>query len=83
MAKIDENEWLQELARLSARKYSGRTTAEWSEVMGCSQAKTMKALKQAKALGWLVLGKQSRVGFDGRAYTAIVYSIVRPKGVKR
>jgi len=83
MAKIDESEWLAELARLSAKKDSGRTTAEWSEVMGCSHAKAMKTLKQAKAMGWLVLGKQSRVGFDGRAFTAVVYSIVRPKGTKK
>ena len=79
MAAVNESEWLQELARLSAKQDKGLSTAEWAEKLGLSPALTVRRLKQADSLGWLVRGKQSRLGLDLRNYTATVYSIAKPK----
>lgn len=78
MARIEESEVLAELAKLSQKSDSGMTSEEWAVKSGMGPGKVTKLLKQAKALGWLVLGKQTREGLDGRGYQATVYRVVRP-----
>lgn len=79
MARITESEWLDELAKLSARNDDGLTTAEWATKLGKGRNHTMDMLKKAKGLGWLLVGRRTSEGLDGRTFVSPVYRIVRPK----
>jgi hypothetical protein len=78
MTRITEAEWVQELAKLSVKSDDGMTTAEWAIKLGKGRNHTMILLKKAKAMGWLVVGRKTAEGLDGRTFTMPVYRIVRP-----
>lgn len=79
MARIDESEVLAELARLSKKSDEGLTVSEWAVKLGRGSQPVITLLKRAKAMGWLVVGKQSRVALDNRNYATTVYRIIKPK----
>ena len=78
LARIAEGEWLLELARLSSKNAEGKTAEEWAGASGRSVHYIQAMLKKAKASGWLVVGKSTRIGLDDRTYQATVYRVVKP-----
>jgi hypothetical protein len=83
MAKpITTTEWLDELARLSARSDEGLTAAEWSEAMGVGTRTVLMRLQLAQKSGWLRVGKRTGTSLDGRVKVSPVYQIVRPMKAK-
>jgi transposase len=79
MVRIREDEWLEELRRLSQRSDAGLTTREWSKKLGKNIDTIRKLLHQAAERGWLVVGQRSALAINGRPCTLVVYRIVNPK----
>jgi len=78
-ARINETEWLDELARMSKKNDKGLTVAEWAERIGKTAETTRKMLHKAKAKGWLRTGKRTRTSLIDRVYDAAVFWIEKPK----
>ena len=78
-AKIGQDEWLSELAKLSLKSDAGYTTEEWADRLGVSIDSTRRKLRQAFKLGWLLSGKRTDLAINGRKCDRDVYRIVKPK----
>ena len=77
--RITSEEWLAELAALSARSDEGMTCAELCEALGLSTRTIREKLKLAHALGWVRVGKRRIATIDGKSTLAPVYQITKPK----
>jgi hypothetical protein len=76
---ISVDEWLAELARLSARSDDGLTSMEWADKMGVSNSLALARLKEAQRAGWLRMGRRSTTSLDGKPTMTPVYQIIKPK----
>lgn len=76
--KVNFNEWLDELAKLSRKDDLGLTVREWAERLGKSQQTVNEMLRRAKAQGWLMVGRRTTEALDGRIFQAVVYRVVKP-----
>lgn len=73
------DDWLTELARLSASNDKGHTSREWAKLIGVSKDTFQERLREAKALGWVRVGIRTGVDVAGRRRQDYVYWIEKPK----
>lgn len=80
--KITVDEWLAELARLSALNGKGETAKELARRAGLSERVMLLRLRQARDMGWLRVEQRTDVRIDGRPQKVPVYRIERPRSQK-
>jgi hypothetical protein len=77
--KIETDQWLKEMERLSAvnaaKNAAGLTTAEWAERLGISIVTARSRLRRAEKLGRLVVGSRVAPGLGGVPRRHTVYRI--------
>ena len=76
---IRVDEWLAELARLTAKSDDGLTSEELSEAWGLSDRTTMKRLRLAHKKGWVKVGRRTIARMDGKPMPVPVYTVTVPK----
>ena len=77
--RITTDEWLAELARLTAKSDDGLTSEELSEAWGLSDRTTMKRLRLAHKKGWVKVGRRTISRMDGKPMPVPVYTVTVPK----
>lgn len=77
---IRQDEWLAELARLSARNDSGSTTEELAAAAGVSTRTMGKRLREAHRRGWVKRGRRVEESLDGKMQPRPVYIVEVPRG---
>lgn len=77
---IKENEWLEEIDRLSRRHTDGWTTDEMAAATGLSRETVRARLKQGMLLGIIAhAGFRSGLSIDGKGTRTPVYRRIKTK----
>jgi hypothetical protein len=76
---IHTDEWLIELARLSAVSDEGQSVIELMAATGFSEKTMLRRLKTAMGLGWVRVGYRASVSLIGKPYLMPVYRVEVPK----
>jgi len=72
---VNVGAWLEELVRLGKKNDAGHTTRELAVIWRIEPKNVRERLRQAQALGRLVVGRRSAPGIDGRSSLVPVYTI--------
>lgn len=73
------DDWLTELARLSASNDKGHTSKEWAKMLGVCRDTFLARLGEAMELGWVRRGKRTGSDVEGRRRHDTVYWIEKPR----
>lgn len=79
-AHITEDQWLEELSKLTTKRNDpGLTAKEMSKASGLSVLRIRDMLRLARDAGRLKLGVRDEMRIDGRSYQTHVYRIASAK----